>query len=148
MTALPGDCVIDACVAVKIVLPEELAEQARALVAGIADGTVDKMHVPDLFDVECASAIAWHWRRWGRPAHEAVEASNALREAAFTRWPTSALLANAVPLVINTGVSLYDACYVALADALGVPLVTADQRLVRAFAGSEHQVVALADFAV
>lgn len=33
------------------------------------------------------------------------------------------------------GVSAYDAEFVCVADALGVPLVSADRRLVRAFPG-------------
>ena len=43
-------------------------------------------------------------------------------------------------------VSVYDACYVALADLLELPLVTADEKLVRSLEGTRHSAVFLGMF--
>ena len=41
------------------------------------------------------------------------------------------------------GISAYDAMYVALSSAVGLPLMTADARLVRALAGTDHEALLL-----
>ena len=57
--------------------------------------------------------------------------------------PAAALYA--LELALDYGISGYDAVYVALAAEEGLPLVTADARLMRALDGSPHQVVLLDD---
>jgi predicted nucleic acid-binding protein len=42
----------------------------------------------------------------------------------------------------------YDACYVALAQRNGIPLVTADEKLVRLLAGTPYSVEALRTFPI
>jgi predicted nucleic acid-binding protein len=46
------------------------------------------------------------------------------------------LVAAALPIATTHDVTAYDACYVALAQSLGVPLVTADQKLHAKLAGT------------
>jgi len=61
------------------------------------------------------------------------QAGNALRDLLdlpLVVYPTAPLLRRGWELHDN--VTAYDSCYVALAEALGCPLVTADQRLARA----------------
>ena len=50
--------------------------------------------------------------------------------AAVKLWPLKALTTRAWAL--RESVTCYDACYVALAELLDVPLVTLDRRLARA----------------
>ena len=45
-------------------------------------------------------------------------------------------MAAALPIATTHDVTAYDACYVALAQSLGVPLVTADQKLHAKLAGT------------
>lgn len=54
-----------------------------------------------------------------------------LADVPLARFPTLWLMHRAFQLRAN--VTAYDACYVALAEALEWPLCTADRRLVRAF---------------
>jgi len=53
-----------------------------------------------------------------------------LFDLAVDLWPYDVLAARAWELRAN--LSSYDAAYVALAEMLGVPLVTLDQRILRA----------------
>lgn len=135
MTPVPATYVIDASVAVKLFLPEPLAIESAALVGLLADpATV--FHVPDLFYVECAN-IFWKQVRRGNTNPAQVRADlNLLNAWRLINTSTFDLIADALPIALAHGVTAYDACYVALAARLGVPLVTADQKLVQRLAGT------------
>jgi predicted nucleic acid-binding protein len=97
------------------------------------DATRSRLHdggdllAPDLVDVETVSVLR---RRWlandltGRRFREAVDDLVALP---IVRYPTRHLMHRAFELRAN--VTPYDAVYVALAEGLGCPLLTADVRL-------------------
>ncbi|HWE61276.1 MAG TPA: type II toxin-antitoxin system VapC family toxin, partial [Chloroflexota bacterium] len=53
-----------------------------------------------------------------------------------TIHPTNALVINALNLALIYSTSVYDAVYLALADALAVPLVTADTALIAQMTGA------------
>jgi len=117
--------VLDASVAVTGLLVAGSAGDAARDV--LRSGPV---HAPHLLDVEVASAV----RRWvvsGRLSEREARMSLAdLRDLAVDRHAHEAFLDRALDL--RDSVSPYDAMYVALAELLGAPLVTADQRLARA----------------
>ncbi len=50
----------------------------------------------------------------------------------FRRVAVGAIVGDALQLAVRLGLSVYDACYVALALACHLPLVTADRRLAQA----------------
>ena len=89
-----------------------------------------EVHVPALADVEVLSVV----RRGvlaGRLTHErGAAALQDYADLAVERYPHLPLLGRAWQL--RDSVSAYDAQYVALAELLDVPLVTADGRLARA----------------
>ena len=88
------------------------------------------LHAPHLLDVEAASAV----RRWvlsGRlTAEEARMSLRDLGDLAVDRHAHEPFLDRALDL--RDAVSAYDAMYVALAELLAAPLITADSRLARA----------------
>ncbi|HET6572131.1 MAG TPA: type II toxin-antitoxin system VapC family toxin [Fimbriiglobus sp.] len=135
MTAAPVVLVVDASVAVKLFLPEPLAAEAAALFGLLADPAT-AFHVPDLFYVECANIFWKQVRRGNTTPAQVIADLNRLKVWRLT--PTSAfdLIADALPIALNHGVTAYDASYVALAARLGVPLVTADQKLVQRLAAT------------
>ncbi|HJW83846.1 MAG TPA: type II toxin-antitoxin system VapC family toxin, partial [Anaerolineae bacterium] len=49
-------------------------------------------------------------------------------------------------IAIAHGVTAYDACYIALAQQLGTPCVTADEKLARQVAPASYNVRWLGDF--
>jgi predicted nucleic acid-binding protein len=86
---------------------------------------------PELLDLEVASALrrAVRQRRLeSSEAHLAIQGLTAL--PGLERFPHLPLLPRVWELRDNF--SPYDASYLALAEALGIPLVTADRRLARA----------------
>jgi predicted nucleic acid-binding protein len=70
------------------------------------------------------------WQRAQLTAKDAMAALRSLRELEVERYPHVPLLARCWELREN--VTAYDASYIALAEALGVPLLTADARLANA----------------
>jgi len=95
-----------------------------------------ELHVPDLFFAECAN-IFWKQVRRGTLTDAQVSAFEAkLRGLPLTRTPTFDLTVAALPIALSYDVTAYDACYVALAQRLGVSLVTADQKLQAKLAGT------------
>jgi predicted nucleic acid-binding protein len=82
---------------------------------------------PDLIDPEVMQTLRGLERAGKLTGARASRALERLLESDMGRVPTRALLRDAWTLRAN--VSAYDACYVALARALGCPLLTGDRRL-------------------
>ena len=89
-----------------------------------------ELHAPHLLDVEATSAV----RRWVLRGQLAGDAAGSilddLRDLAISRHGHDLLLGRVLEL--RDSVSAYDGYYVALAELLDVPLVSADVRLSRA----------------
>jgi len=118
--------VVDASVLANAVADDEAAgRQARDLLRAHRE-----LAAPDLVDVETTAVLR---RRWlaGTITDERFEhAVDDLVDLPLARYPTLALVRRAFELRAN--VTAYDACYVALAEALGRPLCTTDARLAHA----------------
>ena len=85
---------------------------------------------PDLLRVEVVSALRRMTATTKLTRTQGAAAVDDLLELPLSVFPTAPLLRRAWEL--RTNVSAYDACYVALAEALDCTLVTADERLARA----------------
>jgi predicted nucleic acid-binding protein len=85
---------------------------------------------PDLVDVETTAVLRRLWQRGDLTARRFRSAVDELLALPIRRFHTGPLMARAYELRAN--VTPYDASYVALAEALGCPLLTADGRLARA----------------
>ena len=130
------DCVIDASVGVKLFLVEPLSEQADALFAHAAEDPSAQLCAPDLFFVECAS-ILWKYVRWhGYPVENAYKDIADLLRLPLHAASVQELVSEAMALAIAHRITAYDALYVALSRQLALPLVTADELLVRRLEGS------------
>jgi predicted nucleic acid-binding protein len=88
------------------------------------------LHAPHLLDVEVAQVlrryVAAHYLKSGR----AEEALQDFLDFPLTRYPHDFLLRRAWDL--RRELTIYDAIYVALAEALNAPLVTCDRKLAAA----------------
>ncbi|TLZ53598.1 MAG: type II toxin-antitoxin system VapC family toxin [Methanobacteriota archaeon] len=114
---------VDASVAVKWFVPEADAERARSLREAHEDGRV-LLAAPILLVYEVLNALRYESRIG---ADAAIAAARDLIDLQIALDPASPdLLADAVRLAYRTGLTMYDASYLALAERLGCPLYSAD----------------------
>lgn len=117
--------VVDANVLVTFLADQAAAgERARR---ALRDQT---LAAPHLVDLEIVATLRKHHARGLLSAAHARRAVERLARLPVDRYPHPVLLQRCWELRDN--VTTYDAAYVALAEALGVPLITADVRLVNA----------------
>jgi predicted nucleic acid-binding protein len=116
--------VVDASVAVKWYLPEPLSERAEAVLADTA-----VLLAPDCLYLEVATVL---WQRVLRGEIDAATAGQVmaeLRKVPFELRRTTELVVDALALAVESGCTLEDSLYLALAVQAGCPVVTADRRL-------------------
>ena len=122
---MPAEVVVDASVAVKVFVTEAGSAEARALfLSGI------KTVAPDLVIVELTNVAAKHVRRGDIPRLVGERMVGSVRTMFEELAPSRDLVARAFALAADHGLSTYDAAYVALAEARGCDLITADLRLI------------------
>jgi len=119
--------VLDASAAIEALLGEEVWTHG------------EEFHAHVGLDIEVLSVLRRLTMRSSMPAHAAREALDALGALQITRHPLRRLIPRIWSL--RDDVSAYDAGYVALAEALDVPLLTADRRLVKTAGRYCHVVV-------
>jgi predicted nucleic acid-binding protein len=118
-----------------------LVVDASALVVALADDGRDgdlarerlrgeSLAAPELVDLEVVSVLRKQLRVGALDARRADLALTDLADLPLRRAPHLPLLARCWELRDN--LTIYDATYVALAEALDAPLVTADTRVARA----------------
>lgn len=118
--------VIDASVLANVVGDDGPAgRSARDRIAAAAQWSA-----PDLVDVETVSVLRRRWRAGDLTARRFRSAVTDLISLPIVRFPTGPLMIRAYELRSN--VTPYDATYVALAEGLSCPLVSADRRLAQA----------------
>ena len=117
--------VVDASVAVKIFVPEVLSAEAQTVFARFVQEHGAELFVPDLFFVECAN-VFWEWVQ--RSAYPPIAAQGHLRDLmglGLTEIPAQALVDDALGIALKHQLTAYDACYIAAAHQLRLPLITA-----------------------
>lgn len=130
------ELVVDASVGIKLFVEEELSEKTAELFEGLAWEPPLHIYVPDLFYLECGNILWKYVRRFDYPTVQARESLSFLGALALHRFSDSLLFEESLELALAHGISVYDASYVTLAQHLGAPFVTADERLVRKLEGT------------
>ena len=121
--------IIDANVILRAFFPDQAQEQAQAVVRDHVVGQL-VLKAPDLLPYELANAV-WQAQRRGRltaaQAQEIIQAMEGLHiEIVPLGW------GEMLPLAHRFDRSAYDAAYLFLAERLGEPLITGDERLYNA----------------
>jgi predicted nucleic acid-binding protein len=129
---LRRDWVVDASVAIKLFVVEDLAWEAASFFTFHAD----RIFVPDFFYVECTNILWKYARRFGHSPEKARKTLAELRSMEL--YPTSPIpsLSSTFDLALQHHLSVYDATYVTLAEGMGIPLMTADEKLIRKLAST------------
>ena len=134
------DCVIDASVAIKLFVREDLSSRAAALIGELSAERPAIFYVPDHFFIECANVLWKYVRFHGYDRDAAMQDLVDLRQLPWRAVATRDLAQASVMLGLDHGIAAYDAAYVVLAEAVGLPLVTADEKLLRALAKTPYTV--------
>lgn len=121
--------VVDASVVIKWFVPEIHSEAARRLLAA-----THQYLSPDLLFPEVGNAIWKKVRRGELTVEEGQRLAVDISSIAVETVSTRGLMIDAHALAITTGLTVYDAMYLALAVRLKTELVTADDRLSRTVA--------------
>ena len=125
------EAVLDASAAVKVFVDEAGSDMVRALASSGA-----RFAAPEFVLAEIASVFLKRLRR-SQLARSYAEAALERASRLFDELaPTPRLTARALAIAADHGTSVYDGLYVALAEAKGWPLATADLRLVAQVARS------------
>ena len=132
MTA--ASVVLDASVLIRSAVANEPAARdwLRAIEAGDVEG-----HVPDVAYAETVSGLTKYVRSNLLPARVAGEILEEVVKLPLFTHGHARLARASLALALEHRLSAYDASYLALAQSLDVPLVTADRRLANAAANAE-----------
>lgn len=103
-------------------------DSAAEWIEEVVRGEVDAL-VPGLAFAEVANAFAVQVRNGAFALADADRALDLVLELPLRRVSLAPLVKEALALAVAKEVSVYDACYLALAEASGSVLVTADRRL-------------------
>jgi predicted nucleic acid-binding protein len=122
------DIVIDASVAVKWVIEEAHSAIAAHLL------TCTSRHAPDHWHAEAVNAVWSKVYKGDLDATEAEQRMHLLQRAPVVGTPIAGLMPRAFAISVARSVTIYDSLYVALAEKLGIALITADRALLRALA--------------
>jgi predicted nucleic acid-binding protein len=133
MTEERFDCIIDASVGIKLFLVEPLSDRTDALFARLTDNPPSQFYVPDLFFIECTNILWKYVQRFGYSADAARQNVADLVRLPLQIISTAALVEMVLDLSVAHGSTAYDSAYIALAQQLSLPFVTADEALVRRF---------------
>ena len=116
--------VVDASVVIKWFIDEIHADPARRL-----QDEKYELLAPDLLWAECGNII---WKKVIRKEltpNEARSIRRGLQRQPIDTFSSSLILEPALEIALETGKTVYDACYLALALLSETELVTADERL-------------------
>jgi predicted nucleic acid-binding protein len=131
--------VVDASVTFKWLVPDSAEEDvpaAKALLVDHMEGRA-KIIVPSLLYYEVGNILLFGRSR--PSVEESLEALNDLFSIPLEVVPPSPASANTtLQLASLRGLSYYDATYVALAEMLDCPLITADRRLAQRARATGH----------
>ncbi len=135
--------VLDSSVALKWVLPEPDSGKAIRLRDEYQNG-IHELIAPDIIISEIANGLASAERQGRIKSGESAIFLHDILRTAPAIYPTPPLLLRAMAVAIASRRAVYDCIYLALAEAEGCELVTADDQFARALRASFPFFVSLA----
>jgi predicted nucleic acid-binding protein len=140
------ELVIDASVLIQIYVLEPTTARAKTLVSGLIKPEPDELHVPEFRLLECANILWKHVRFSRMTVAHAQESIQRMRGLTLTIHPAASLLPRALEIGLDHKIAIYDSLYIALAESLKYPLVTADENQSRAASTVGVTLKPLSDF--
>lgn len=121
--------VLDTSVAAKWFMNEPDSEKAALVLDQVVKGRW-QLTAPELLRYELAH-VFWKRRRLGYHRGQCELALNELKLLGLQEAPTASLFPRALEIAYSLEIAVYDACYVALAQALKGSLATFDKELIK-----------------
>lgn len=124
--------IVDASIAIKWFLLEDHADFARRLLDGEHFTGGQRLQVPELFFTEIGNVLWKYIRREELTVEEAQASLASLVALPFRVHPHRPLMKSALAIASQTGRTVYDSLYLALAVHEQTMMITADERLYNA----------------
>ena len=128
--------VIDASVVIKFYIPEILSDKAVEALSRVTVGEL-VLFAPDLVYPETGNIL---WKKQSRrelTSDEVDEIANAIIALPMIIESSKPIIPLAVSIAMHSGITVYDAMYVAVARIYGTKMITADKKLTDALAKTE-----------
>lgn len=126
MERAPKVAVIDASVVAKWFIPEDESDKASRIMEKYNDGKIE-LYAPDLLIYEIANVLRY---RADVSDKMLIDDMNALFKLQLNLIPPSTeIISEAIEIAKALDLSIYDACYIAIAEILATNLITADMEL-------------------
>jgi predicted nucleic acid-binding protein len=128
----PRTLVLDTSVAVKFYVPEDLREEALEVLSAAEAGYLELV-APATLQPEFLNALWWKHRR-GELSREEVKNGweRLIADRPASLYAPEDLMPRAAEITLESGVIVYDALFLALAEDAGAVVVTADDKLLAA----------------
>lgn len=139
MTEAPRPIVVDTSVAVKWYVSEEFRDEALVLFDAMGAGTVRGM-APSTIHPEFWNALWQKRRRNELSSEEAHRIWDEFAEDPVSLYKPEDLMPRATEIA-DTGIIIYDALFISLAEAMHTIVTTADDRLLQALNGTPFAVL-------
>lgn len=124
------ELVLDTSVAVKFYLPEEGREEVLVLLAAVGEGEA-KLLAPSTVQPELFNALWQQHRREKLSREEVGEHWGDFSVTSIDLYAPEDLMPSAAQIALETGIIIYDAPFLALAEDAESVMVTADERLLK-----------------
>jgi predicted nucleic acid-binding protein len=124
--------IFDASVIVKLFVDEVGSAEARVLAASVPERLIPAHALAEVGDVLARKV------RDGTVTVDQLDGIARTLAQGYASVPVENLLDRAISISLETGASVYDCLYVALAAAENCPLVTADRRLVEKLSNTPY----------
>lgn len=130
--------VIDASVLIKFYVPEILSDNAEEVLSRAADGEL-LLYAPDLVYPETGNILWKKQRRRELTPEEVDEIVDAITALPMIIESSKPIMPLAVSIAVHSGITVYDAMYVAIARIYETQMITADKKLTDALAKTEFK---------
>lgn len=131
------ELVLDTSVAVKFQVPEEGYEKARQVQGALEDGSLSLL-APGTILPEIFNAFWQKYRRKELTHDEVRQGWELISELPLNFYAPEDLMPHAAEISLESGVIIYDALFLALAEDAETVMLTADDKLLKAIEGTPY----------
>ncbi|MBD1844188.1 type II toxin-antitoxin system VapC family toxin [Cyanobacteria bacterium FACHB-63] len=139
-----ADYVVDASVVIQYAITQQYTPESRNLISQMYQG--HRLHLPEFCLLECTNVL-WKAARFDNlDLAIATQIVTELQRLPFQIEPVLSLLPKALQIGLTYQLAIYDSLYVALAEQLDLPLISVDERQVRAAIAQNVTIKPITDF--